>query len=99
MGRPTTVNAIIRYRPTDRDIRVYIDHLKAYHGEMPDIWADFEFVDNDSGELGNIIDNKDDDELPSLVSGVPSLRHDNHRCPSTTDNVLETSNSQSTTIR
>jgi predicted aspartyl protease len=44
MSRPTDVNAVIRYRPGDQDIRVHIDHLKPYHGDVPVEWVDFDLV-------------------------------------------------------
>ena len=42
MSCPTEVNVVIRYRPTDRDLRVHIDHLKPYFGDIPEVWKDFD---------------------------------------------------------
>ena len=41
MKCPNDVNVVIRYKPEDNDIRVHIDHLKPYLGEVPELWENF----------------------------------------------------------
>ena len=47
MGCPTEVNVNIWYKPTSPNIRVHIDHVKPYFGDIPEIWNGFEDHQNE----------------------------------------------------
>lgn len=98
MDRPTAVNAVIRYEPKDRDIRVHIDHLKAYHGDTPAGWTDFEDSDNDGLGTEQTSDSSDNDDLPQLSDDIPTTGDDIDNTPPLQGNVSVPLNTDDTSV-
>ena len=90
MSRPTEVNAVIRYRPNDKDIRVHLDHLKTYQGDIPDIWKGFSDPDADltsSESLDNVVQDRTLANQDILDPDIP--QHD-EVIPANLDNRVPT---------
>ena len=70
MKCPTDVNVSIRYKPEDRNIRVHIDHLKTYFGEVPKLWKDFSqenLIDQVNQETAEHIMTEPDENLGEMT--------------------------------